>query len=83
MKKRNVKQNKKKVVIYKSLQDVKCPICEGIINRKWFNFRTGNVVEFIAECWSANNSEHHIFYFQIEVPECLLLPAEGSKVFDQ
>lgn len=81
--------SKKKIKKFVSITDVRCPVCKGDINEKWFNFRSGNVIEFIAECWQPrNNSEEpyprHIFYFQIEVPEANdggLYPAKGSKVF--
>ncbi len=72
---------------FKTLLDVRCPVCKGAINNKWFNFRTGNVIEFIAECWSGDldvESQKHIFYFQIEAPDAdshkMLFPAKGSKV---
>lgn len=75
---------------YKSIDDVRCPICNGVINSKWFNFRTGQVVEFIAECWSGNINDkyedgpkpRHIFYFQIETPECVLVCDKDSEVFN-
>ena len=69
---------------FKSIDDVKCPICDGDIDEKWFNFRSKNVVEFIAECWTRDDpgKPRHIFYFQIEVPECVLVYDKNSKVFD-
>lgn len=80
-----LKTRKKKEIEYKSIDDVKCPICNGVINNKWFNFRNGNVVEFIAECWAGDlNKEQprHIFYFQIEVPKGELICGENSTAFD-
>jgi len=58
-----------------SLEDVKCPVCKGVINSKWFNFRTENTVEFIAECWTPENpdSPRHIFRFQIKIPDVVLI----------
>ena len=81
-------QNKKKhskSKIFRSLEDVKCPICKGVINNKWFNFRNGQVVDFTAECWSGdiyNDKPRHIFSFQLEIPKAVLISAVGSKVFD-
>lgn len=68
-----------------SIEDVKCPICNGGINEKWFNFENQNVVEFIAECWTKENpdSPRHIFSFQIEIPECVLVCDEDSKIFEE
>lgn len=81
------RKQKKKIKKYISIEDVRCPVCKGVINSKWFNFRSGNVVEFVAECWSGHLSieeppyPRHIFYFQIETPECVLVHAKGSKIF--
>lgn len=75
------KATKKLKIKYKSLDDVKCPVCKGVINSKWFNFRNGNTIEFIAECWSGDldrDTPRHIFYFQIEVPNCIMLPRTKS-----
>lgn len=84
MTRKTKKSKPKKNIIYKSLSDVKCPVCDGIINHKWFNFRTGQVVEFIAECWNYDNhNQHHIFYFQIEVPECVILDAKNGSAFNK
>lgn len=61
---------------YHSINDVRCPICDDEIGTKWFNFRSGDQVEFIAECWNSSKLEKsngHIFYFQIEVPPCVLI----------
>ena len=74
---------------YPDINQVRCPICKGPINSKWFSFRSGNVIEFIAECWSGETFTQepyprHIFYFQIEAPDASrasLYPAKGSKVF--
>jgi len=65
---------------YISINDVRCPICEGVINSKWFNFRTGNIVEFIAECWTPNNPEspRHVFCFQIKIPDCVIISNEDD-----
>lgn len=65
-----------KIKKFVSLKDVRCPICKGEINEKWFNFQTQNITDFIAECWSGDvdkESEHHIFRFQIEMPKVLLI----------
>lgn len=80
-----LKTKKKKEIVYKSVDDVRCPICKGVVNKKWFNFRTNNVVEFIAECWSGKLSESqpsHIFYFQIEVPKGVLIYGKNSTAFE-
>ena len=70
---------------YVSIENVKCPICKGGINEKWFNFCTDEVAEFIAECWKKENpdSPRHIFYFQIEIPECVLVCDKDSKIFQE
>ena len=71
---------------YMAIQDVRCPICNGPINDKWLSFRGSDVVEFVAECWPGDiqetNKPRHIFYFQIEVPDCVLVCDKDSKVFD-
>ena len=87
MKKKQSKKSKKKYSPeYKNVEDVRCPVCNGVINYKWFNFRTKNIVEFIAECWSGDtNTEEpypkHIFAFQIETPEIALIYGKRSKAF--
>ena len=78
-------KKKLKDKIFVSLDNVRCPICNGVINEKWFNFRNKNIVEFVAECWSGKinkDTPKHIFYFQIEIPECVLVCDKNSKVFD-
>lgn len=86
MTKSNKRKVKKKVSPkFVDVRDVHCPICKGVINDKWFNFRSGNVIEFIAECWSGDlnvDSPRHIFYFQIETPECVIVHGKGSKAFN-
>lgn len=64
-----------------SLDVVKCPICKGVINEKWFNFRTDNTIEFIAECWTPKNPDlpRHVFYFQIDVNPCVLFDKKGKQ----
>ena len=86
-------KQKKKSIKYISLTDVRCPICKGKINEKWFNFRSGNVVEFIAECYTPDYEKsrrdiendkifpRHVFYFQIETPDGLLVHDKRSKIF--
>ena len=76
------KFGKSKEKKYRSIDDVRCPICSGVINHKWFNFRGEKVVEFVAECWSGSSHDEkprHIFYFQIEVPECVLIYNEENE----
>lgn len=80
------KKPKKKIEVFRNINEVRCPICQGEINHKWFNFRSGNAVEFIAECWSGDinldpQPPSHIFYFQIAVPAGILVYGKGSKVF--
>ena len=67
--------------IYVDVSNVKCPICNGFVNSKWFSFRNQNTVEFIAECWTPENPDlpRHIFYFQIKTPDCVLFDKEGSQ----
>jgi len=57
-------------VQYTPIGDVRCPVCKGEISNKWFDFRNGNTVVFIAECWTRENPKapRHIFYFQIRTP---------------
>lgn len=63
------------------VNDIRCPVCDGIINQKWFNFANNNVVDFIAECWNPESAEHHIFHFQLAMPETLLIKGKGSRAF--
>lgn len=83
--KKKPKKKKSKKIEYKSFEDVKCPICNGEINQKWFSFRNDQVIEFIAECWNRKDpgKPRHIFYFQIEVPPSVLVYGKNSTVFDE
>lgn len=51
------------------LEDVRCPKCNGEINRKWFSHLSGEDAIFIAECWCGDldkKSEPHIFTVNIK-----------------
>jgi len=56
----------------KSLNDVRCPQCDGVINRVlWsdFNYLSGNAV-FVVECWSGDadkESQFHLFLVRIHL----------------
>jgi len=55
-----------------SVDDVRCPICDGVINQKWYDSMSDNIAIFIAECWSGKVSVDqpaHIFRFHIKLPE--------------
>ncbi len=58
---------------YTDVSEIKCPICGGNINNKWFNFRSGDIIEMIAECWTPDNPDapRHIFRFQLTSPHIL------------
>ncbi len=57
--------------------DIKCPICQGIVNEMWFDSSssTESMASFIVECWSGDTntkSYHHLFrvkVFDLEVVE--------------
>jgi len=56
-----------------SIDDVRCPVCDGVINTKWFEGMSEKFAIFCAECWSGDSETaeqpRHIFRFHIRLPE--------------
>lgn len=74
------------VVTVNSLDDVRCPICEGVINRKWFSHLFGNYAIFIAECWSGSlqkDQPRHLFWLQIELPKKGVQVHQGKEILGE
>ena len=69
--------------VFQDIEKIKCPVCGGPINGKDFVFRSGNTAEFIAQCWSGDldvDNPVHVFYFQIEMPECLIFNSKWKTL---
>ena len=56
-----------------SLENIRCPQCNGVVNRVWFvtfNFMMKRAF-FIAECWSGGEelgkSEGHLFLVRVPI----------------
>ena len=49
---------------------IRCPRCNGPVNKMWFSHRLGDYVFFIVECWSGDlnkKSYHHLFEVKIRL----------------
>ena len=73
-----VKEEKPKTI---KLEDIKCPVCGGKINRYvpmgWYF----DQVELLCECWSGDlhiSSNYHLF--KVRAPICTLNIEEKEKV---
>lgn len=64
------KEEKKHV----SIDDVRCPVCDGVINKLWYDGMSQEYAIFAAECWSGDlnvEQPRHIFRFHIKLPEII------------
>jgi hypothetical protein len=67
-------------MVYASLSEVRCPVCGGAVNAKWFvkmvpSFQAigvqGDCAVFVAECWSDSLADDAVNYghmFEISIP---------------
>ena len=56
-----------------SLENIRCPQCNGLINRVWFHTydALSSDAIFIAECWSGGEelgkSQYHLFKIRVPI----------------
>jgi hypothetical protein len=52
------------------ITQIRCPICNGEVNKMWFSHRVGEYAFFIVECWSGDlhkKSYHHLFEAKVKL----------------
>jgi len=52
--------------------NIRCPYCNGVVNKMWFSHRVNEYVFFIVECWSGDSkkkSYHHLFEVKVKLTQ--------------
>lgn len=53
---------------------IRCPTCNGVVNKMWFSHRIGEYAFFIVECWSGDlkkKSYHHLFEVKVKLAKAV------------
>jgi len=52
--------------------NIRCPYCNGVVNKMWFSHRAGEYAFFIVECWSGDlkkKSYYHLFEVKVKLTQ--------------
>lgn len=65
-----------------TLADVRCPICNGELNKVWFSHWENEYAIFIGECWSGDlntKSRYHLFRIAVCIETEVRLEQKGQE----
>ena len=67
-----------------STKDIKCPICNGVLNSYNLIEYTSHGTYLLCECWSGDlniESQHHLFIYKAKLP--FIDETDKQKTFEE